>query len=384
MKGKHGLGRNKKADVRLQGQKDHMGLKIALLVVALLLLLGAVYYFAFYLPAQRSKIPESVDPKPFVDPVSGVGTEGAGDWSNLQKEAAIKYNAINDPFMFGDEIVFSSPSTAGGVVFYNRLVIYNTVESSSREIDVPVKYDNIAWLQMSQDYIAWVDSSSSGGGRVCAYDRQKGEFFVVKDYVYALPQLSLDGQYLAFLQQAGEQTDRLYLCDLATRESVTVKIFEGVPETSGAVHLQDGVLTYSVTYAEGDILKSRVTLLSIENGQEHSYEWGRYIYAPKTSGRYTAFLSSATGPADDIYLSQNGETPLLIAEEVVNYRMGDGYLCYTKEDNVYLYEFNTSKTYRLNTSISRGMLSSACKDKVCWYDVTSASDVDIVKYAKVK
>ncbi len=61
-------------------------------------------------------------------------------------------------------------------MFYNRLVIYNTVESSSREIDVPVKYDNIAWLQMSQDYIAWVDSSSSGGGRVCAYDRQKGEF----------------------------------------------------------------------------------------------------------------------------------------------------------------------------------------------------------------
>ena len=143
-------------------------------------------------------------------------------------------------------------------------------------------------------------------------------------------------------------------------------------------------MTYAVTYAEGELLKSQVTLLSVETGQERTYEWGRYIYAPKTSGRYTAFLSSATGPADDIYLSENGESPLLIAEEVVNYRMGDGYLCYTKGDNVYLYEFETSKTFRLNTSVSRGMLASAQGDRVCWYDVTSASDVDVVKYAKVK
>ena len=377
-------GWKKKADVRMKGQKDHMGLKIALLVLAILLIAGAVYYFAFYLPKERAKIPSSVDPQPFVDPVSGVGTEGVGDWSRLQKEAAIKYNTINDPFMFGDEIVFSSTSTAGGTVLYNRLVIYNAAQNASEEVDVPVKYENIAWLQMNQDYIVFVDSSSNGGGRVCAYDRKKGEFFAIKDYVFALPQLSLDGKYLAFLQQAGQQTDRLYLCDLSTRESVTVKVFEGAPETSGAVHIQDGVLTYAVTYTEGDLLKSQVTLLSVETGQERTYEWGRYIYAPKTSGRYTAFLSSATGPADDIYLSENGETPLLIAEEVVNYRMGDGYLCYTKGDNVYLYEFDTGRTYQLNTSISRGMLASAHGDRVCWYDVTSASDVDVVKYAKVK
>ena len=377
-------GWSKKGHINMQGQKDHLGLKIALLCVALLLVAGAVYYFAVYRPRQQEKIPESVETKPFVDPASGVSSEGVQDWSNLQNEAAIRYNTINDPFLFEGDIVFSSTSTASGTVLYNRLVIYHTEQGASEEISVPVKYENIAWLQMSEQYIVWVDSSSNGGGRVCAYDRQKGEFFAIKDYVYALPQLSLDGQYLAFLQQAGQETDRLYLYDLQAREGVTVKVFEGVPETSGAVHLQDGILTYAVSYTEGDLLKSRVTLLSIETGQEHTYEWGRYIYAPKTSGRYTAFLSSATGPADDIYLSENGEAPLLIAEEVVNYRMGDGYLCYTKDGNIYLYEFGTGKTSQLNTSISRGMLASASGGEVCWYDVTSAGDVDVVKYAKVK
>ena len=377
-------GWSKKGHISMQGQKDNMGLKIALLCAALLLIAGAVYYFAFYRPRQQEKIPESVETKPFVDPASGISSEGAEDWSNLQKEAAIRYNTINDPFLFGGDIVFSSTSTASGTVLYNRLVIYHTEQGASEEISVPVKYENIAWLQMSDQYIVWVDSSPRGGGRVCAYDRQKGEFFAIKDYVFALPQLSLDGHYLAFLQQAGQETDRLYLYDLQARESVTVKVFESVPETSGAVHIQDGILTYAVSYTEGDLLKSRVTLLSVETGQEHTYEWGRYIYAPKTSGRYTAFLSSATGPADDIYLSENGEAPLLIAEEVVNYRMGDGYLCYTKDGNIYLYDFETGKTAQLNTSISRGMLASASGGEVCWYDVTSAKDVDVVKYAKVK
>lgn len=45
----------KKADIRIKGQKDHLGLKIALLAFAVLLAAGAVYYFAFYLPASAPR-----------------------------------------------------------------------------------------------------------------------------------------------------------------------------------------------------------------------------------------------------------------------------------------------------------------------------------------
>ena len=82
-------GWSKKGHISMQGQKDHLGLKIALLCAALLLAAGAVYYFAFYRPRQQEKIPESVETKPFVDPASGISSEGVQDWSNLQKEAAI-------------------------------------------------------------------------------------------------------------------------------------------------------------------------------------------------------------------------------------------------------------------------------------------------------
>ena len=46
-------GWSKKGHISMQGQKDHLGLKIALLCVALLLIAGAFYYFAVYLQRQQ-------------------------------------------------------------------------------------------------------------------------------------------------------------------------------------------------------------------------------------------------------------------------------------------------------------------------------------------
>ena len=102
------------------------------------------------------------------------------------------------------------------------------------------------------------------------------------------------------------------------------------------------------------------------------------------SGKYIAFLSSASGAPDDVYLSEHGAQPQLLASDVTNLRMGDGFLAYTKEDAVYAYVFETGKSYRMNTTVSKALLASVCGRSVCWYDVTSYSDVDIVKYADME
>ena len=219
---------------------------------------------------------------------------------------------------------------------------------------------------------------------MCVYDRETAEFRTIKEYAYAMPKLSLSGDYLAFLQQAGETTDRLYVCNLRTGETVTPKVFEGAVDASGGAHLNGTVLTYAVGYYEGDLLKSRVTTLDLSSGAEESYDWDRLVYSPMRSGKYIAFLSSASGAPDDVYLSENGAQPQLLASDVTNLRMGDGFLAYTKEDAVYAYVFETGKSYRMNTTVSKALLASVCGRSVCWYDVTSYSDVDIVKYADME
>ena len=149
------------------------------------------------------------------------------------------------------------------------------------------------------------------------------------------------------------------------------------------MYLDDGILLYSVPYYDGEILTSRVVEISLSTGGEKIYDWGRYVYSPKKDGNYIAFLSSATGATDNIYLSEKGDTPTLLVEDVVNYDMGDGFLAYTKGGSVYVYVFDNGKTYRLNTQISKGLLADVNGKEVCWYDVTDTKDVDVVKYASV-
>ncbi len=324
-------------------------------------------------------------PNAFEDPLEGdTVKQQENDLSGLQNEAVIAYNTINNAYMDGDEIVFSSASVKNGLPVYNKLVVYNAVQKKSTEItNIRVKYENIIWCKINANYIVWLDSSSKGGGRIMMYDRADKKSYLIKEYAYALPQISMNGDYIAFMQQAGDKLDRLYLFNLKTRESVAVKVYSNLPSMTGAVHMSEGGITYSVPYIENDVQKCKIYVQPIDGSPEKVYDVGRYAYSPKMDGDYIAFLSSASGPPRDIYLFENGDTPKKIESDVVDFDMGKGFLAYTKENNIYIYVFANGQKYRLNTGISRGMLASVSGNRVCWYDVTGGtSDVDVVKYAK--
>ncbi len=347
---------------------------------------GAATIFAVMLSVllgllMKKDPPPVLVPGAIVDSAVTAITADASDISYLQREAKIQYNSINDPYKYGDDIVFSS--TAGSAS-YTRMVVYQTDLEESYTIPAKVKYNNLTGMVMNEKYIVYLDASTGGGGRICSYNRNTEEFDIIKEYAYAMPKLCLYGEYLAFLQQAGENTDRLYIYHLETGESVTPKVFEGSAAQTGGIHLDGTTLTYAVTYYEDDILMSRVTTLDLTTGAEQNYDWSRLVYSPQKNGNYIAFLSSASGVADDIYLSENGGQPQLLVSDVTNMKIGDGFLAYTKGDVVYAYVFETGKSYRLNTTVSKGLLASVSGKSVCWYDVTSYDDVDIVKYANME
>ena len=349
-----------------------IGAAAAVAVVGLVILLPLLF--------QKKEEPELM-PEAIIDSAMTAITGNASDISYLQREAKIQYNAINEPYKYGNEIIFSATS---GSVSYTKMVIYQTDTASSDTIPAKVRYNNLTGMVMNEHYIVYLDASAGGGGRICCYDRQKETFRVIKEYAYAMPKLNLSGDYLAFLQQAGESTDRLYVYNLQTGEAVTPKVFEGSAAATGGVYLDGTSLVYAVTYYEDEVLMSRVTVLDLLSGQEQYYDWSRLVYSPAKNGNYIAFLSSASGIADDIYLSENGAQPQLLVSDVTNMKMGDGFLAYTKEDAIYAYVFETGKNYRLNTTVSKGLLASVCGKSVCWYDVTSYDDVDVVKYADME
>ena len=361
-----------------------------MLGLLILLAVAAVVLFAV-LPAFGVRVfgkENELSAAPYKAPLYGdKGNQKENDISYLQKEALIdnSYRSINDAYMDGDEIVFSTATVTKNIRKYDKLVIYNTVTNEHEVIDTATKYDNIVWCKLSGNYIVWLDSCQDGGGRVVMYDRKNKKQRLIKEYAYALPQIAVRGKTLAFWQQAGTELDRVYLYDLETGEAVTVEEMEGLPDVTGAVQLSDAGLTYAVPYVENDITKCRIHIVSPENGDVEILEPGRFTYAPKSSGKYTAFLSSATGGPTDLYLMERpNEKADLIMKNVTNYAMGDGFIAYTRNDAVYAYRFADKHSYRLNTTVSRGLLAGVNGDAVFWYDITGGgNDVDVVKYAKV-
>ena len=161
---------------------------------------------------------------------------------------------------------------------------------------------------------------------------------------------------------------------MPTREGVAVKVYDGMASVTGSAHVSEGGLVYAVPYMENEIQKCRIYVQPLDGGAEVAYEPGRYAYSPKMNGNYIAFLSSTSGPPRDIYLMEKGGETKLIESGVLNFDMGQDFLAYTKDQNVYIYVFATGQKYRLNTDISRGRLASVCGDMVCLLYTSDAAD----------
>ena len=367
-------------------------------LLKLLIILGCIAIavamgLIFGLPAIEKAVapPEptaTITPNEFRDPVGVTTDADIGDLSALQQEAVILENTANEPYLFGSELIFSSARAgSNGVHAYKKLFLYDATATSANEAtkEVPgieVKYENICQPKLNENYIVWADSHAAGGGRLCMYDRAAGRQYAIKEYAYAMPQFSLYGNLIAFAQQAGDNTVKLYLFNLETRECVTMKRWEELPAPMTPVHLSDAGVTYAAAYTENDVIMSYIYVQSLD-GSIRQFDAGRMAYYPKSCGEYTAFLSSVTGAPSDLYLSRDSQMPTLIESDVLTYDMGDGFLAYTKDGNVYIYVLKNGKRYRLNTDISLGYVSSVNGNQVTWYDVTSGYANDIVKFANV-
>lgn len=323
----------------------------------------------------------NLKPNEFLNPsdVTPGQTEEAG---KFQKEALIgkNFSSVNDPFISGEEIIFSSASLADGVSIFDKLVIYNTRTTLCEMIGINVKYDNIILTKINKDFIVWIDSHIQGGGRICGYDRKKDEQFLIKEFAFAAPQISLDGNMMVFMQQAGQQTDKLYAYDLSTRESAAIEVLTDTILTSADI--DNGRVIYAIGSLE--LYRSTIYIRPLDGSPATTYAPGKLITNPKLSGNIIAYLVSS-GYANDLFVMRDGRTPELVCEDVLNFDLGDDFIAYTKGDNLFAAPFETLRPTQINSKMSRAMLASANGNQLCWYDVTGGfNDIDILKYAEVE
>ncbi len=303
-----------------------------------------------------------------------------------------EYRLKNEPYIDGDNIIFTTQEQRNSLGAMDGVAIFNTKTGETRLLEhVEKKYDQLVTPVLSGSIAVYIDSLKGGGGRILGYDLEKDEQFLIKEFAYAQPQLALSGDRLAFMQWAGETTQRIYVYDVKTREAATVRLYEDESVRCSDVDISDNDLVWAEKDAKGNSVLKRVIFLEDGTSKYESYDLGNAVYRPKTNGKSIVFSTEEYSKAAPLMISTGGAAPTKLADGVFDYGIGDHFAAYTKNEQVYVAYTNSPETEQVTNEVTKNLLASVNQNGVCYYDTTdkevkkekiSIVD-DVVKYAYV-
>ena len=319
------------------------------------------------------------------------------DLTQIAEElSSIGRSSIIDASIYGDKIVFATSSSLTEITSTaDAIAVYDMTNKTAETISgITKKYDaGLFEPKMNDKYIVYLDCKSKDGGSVCGYDISSGKQFVMRDYIFGKPKVTLSGKYALWLQQTMPGTDKLYLYDLETRECATIEIFVNTNFFISAPYISDDSIIYVQPKDEEKVLDGSsassdaeicVMPLKDKGDREPVYGLtGTFIYEPMIRGNDIIYLDGvrdndcrllySTIRPDAASASDHTKTlttPVEIAKGVLNYCIGDGFAAYTKDNTVYVYNFADGSTRPLSGETIRALLAGAYGKDIIWYDIT--------------
>lgn len=291
----------------------------------------------------------------------------------------------NQPYIQDNRIIFTTHDGSSGYDL-NAVALFNT---KTEEVEIlentQKKYDNLLSPLLSGNMAVWIDSLTDGGGRIIGYDLNTKKQFLIKEFAYSIPVLSLSGDNLAFMQWAGDSLQRLYLYNLKTREAVTIKLYKNTEGNSPAVISGRDLVWSEYKREQNGRLTGTLKRIVFDNGvyRYDDLNFHMNVFSPKTNGKDIAF-STSLNPGGDLMLSVGGNPPTKIAENVLNYALGDNFLVYTKDEKIHICFTDQQRNLVLTSDISKNLLSNACDNQIVFYDITDGvSNDEVVMYAQI-
>ncbi|MEG2361350.1 MAG: hypothetical protein RSB97_05925 [Christensenella sp.] len=299
------------------------------------------------------------------------------------------YKMKNEPYADGDNIIFTTQKQRGSAGGMDGVVVYNTQSGEARLlVNTEKKYDEFINPVLSGNIAVFLDSMADGGGRILGYDMANDKQFVIKEYAYAAPQLALSGDRLAFMQWAGDETQRLYVYDVKTREAATVKLYDKGTVRGSAVDISAKDMVWAESDGKGASTLKRIAFAEDGTSKYDNYNFGDAVYAPKTNGKDIVFKTKEYGVTVSLMLSVSGGAPVMLADGVSNYGIGDDFVVYSKGEQLYVAYTDAQETSQITSDVTKNILASANGNGLCYYDMTdkaaeaSVAD-DVAKYAYV-
>jgi hypothetical protein len=262
------------------------------------------------------------------------------DFSSLEKEATPDQKSVNSPFIYGNEMVYSTGEASALNPELKNISIFDLTQNKTLPVlsNITPKYSNLFEPLMNDKWIVFLDvNATAGASRICGYNRKTNKMFSIREYYYGMPKLSLSGDYLAWMQQTAPTTDKLYICNLASNEEVCLHTYKDTPSSMSAVSICDKELVWAeIATGDSSCVIKRLPIADGKAGQEIQLDPKLFVFDPMTNGNDIIFLDGARGPDSRLMVSIDGALPKEIDKGVLNYGIGTNFAAYTKDDAVYV------------------------------------------------
>ncbi|OQB20548.1 MAG: hypothetical protein BWY11_02304 [Firmicutes bacterium ADurb.Bin182] len=359
-------------------------------VLALIVFVGLPYFLPMIgIEYRVTPTPSpSPTPRPTPTPRPIENTENIAD---LQKEVVLttekRYKWLGDPYIYNDILIFTAGELIDNEAVMNSLLEYDIGSGTMKKIDPGLDNDHYMFPVFNDKWLVYLDARFDGGGCIKMQDlTSKGsEPQILKEVYAGQPELKLSGDYLAWTERTGTNMDKLFVCDLRTKETTVLSMFNSSVYGQSQPDFKDGLLVW----ADADTVDMQQsgttsTLYSIRlsDSTVKPYKPGTYVHDPEYNGSGFAWLSGHHGPGTELYYSKGFGMPVKVDEGVVEFGMGSDFIAYCKDETMWVYLIGKGRSYRLTPERERAQFLGVSDDKVLWMDVTSR-ERDIMKFAPI-
>lgn len=372
-------------------------IKLGLVVLAVLLFIAFLLYIVFprLMPIvgikYRAPFVPTPTPMPTAEPTPTPHPMASFDIEQEREEVMFSdynsYRWFSDPYFYDGQLIFSAGKLVNSNVEMQKLIVFDPVTRVSETLKISPKNDHLLFPKFNDKYLVYFDAHSDGGGNIMVCDITNGwngRSVVIKEVFVGQPQLMLDGQYVAWTERTGSKMDKLFVCDIESRETTVVQMFSNSPYGQSKPSLRDGVLVWADAgdVQDGIEVNSTIYYIGMNESTVSTCKTSTYVHDPQKVNEHWAWLDAHHSEDTNLYYMKTGEAPRKIAEGVVEFGMDEHFLAYTKNEMLYVYIYDTDEVYAVTPEHEKAQFLGVSDGKVIWMDVTSR-ERDIMKFAEI-
>ena len=313
--------------------------------------------------------------------------EKVRDISFGAKDIEFKERQINIPGIYDTEIVFSAGTGSLDNEVLTKLYLYNLDTQTEQLISSSkVGYQGeIYETYINHNWIVWIDTDKGKKNNIRFMNRGTGQISTLISTENGQPKLRLYGDTLVWMAQESDKVDKLVMVDLNVQEDLT--LFEFTDKATYGVSapcIYENYITWAGPGEDEDT--SGIYFLKLEANEQglfneaEKYYPGTYVHEPLYNGDVFVWQDTNKSRYSKLYIGRFGEEPTVIAQNITTYSLGDGVVVYAKDSIIWAYVIATGETCRLTSPGESGMLPKVSKRTVVWYNLSSDSDKDVLRY----